>query len=206
MTSERKSAYILGGFAAVEGLWVMVNLSLNGWKFIRYLGFVRGRAGEWPGWVAAILVVALFVAYSCRLPSVRANLLQPSFLKALALCVAVAAGILEEVMFRKWVMDGVLSRGGGALYQVLASAFTFGAVHAIWGLMGKSLRAATGAMIATGALGGLLGIVYLLSNRSLAPCIAAHFLINSLIEPGLVLAATRGEMKALRSNRTHLSA
>ena len=36
--------------------------------------------------------------------------------------------------------------------------------------------------------------VYIMSGRSLAPCIATHFLINALLEPGLVLAAVSGQM------------
>jgi membrane protease YdiL (CAAX protease family) len=51
--------------------------------------------------------------------------------------------------------------------------------------------------VATGMLGVALAIVFVVGGRSLAPCIAAHFLINALIEPGLVLAATRGEMSEL---------
>jgi membrane protease YdiL (CAAX protease family) len=64
----------------------------------------------------------------------------------------------------------------------------------VWGLFGRSVRAARGATIATGALGAALAIVYLVAGRSLAPCIVTHFVINALIEPGLVLAACRGEM------------
>jgi membrane protease YdiL (CAAX protease family) len=198
MTAERKAALILGGCAALEGTWVVGNLAAHGWKLVRYLGFWPGRAGDGPGWIAAAVVAALFVANARRLPSVRENLLRPSFLKALAIALAVSAGILEEVIFRKWVMDALFVRNYGAVLQVLGAAFSFGIVHAIWGLMGKSLRAALGAMIATGVLGGMLGVVYLLAGRSLAPCIAAHFVINLLIEPGLVLAATRGEMGRAR--------
>ena len=199
MRAERKSALILGFFVVTEGLWCAVNLWLNGWGFFRYLGFGHDRAGTAGGWVTAGVVVLIFVGYACRLPSVRENLLRPSFLKLLAIGVAVFAGILEEVVFRKWVMDWLLAGGYGAGIQILGSAFAFGIVHAIWGLMGKSVRAAAGAMLATSFLGGMLALVYVLGGRSLAPCIAAHFLINVFIEPGLVLAATRGEMGRARS-------
>jgi hypothetical protein len=194
MTSERKSALILTGLAMTECGWVLLNLRLNGWRFIRYLGFAHGLVGTLAGWLGAAIVTALFITFSLRLPSVRANLFRPSFLKLLAIFVAIGAGILEEVMFRRWTMNWLMQHGHGAVVQVLGAGLLFGAVHAIWGLMGKNLRAALGAMLATGALGALLGMVFLLSGRSLAPCIAAHFLINLLIEPGLVLAATRGEM------------
>jgi membrane protease YdiL (CAAX protease family) len=194
MTNERKSAIILSGIATIECGWVVLNLRIGGWRFVRYLGFAPGLSGTVTGWVAAALVVAIFVAFALRLPSVRANLFRPSLLKLLAIALAIGAGILEEVVFRRWTMNWLMSHGYGAVIQVLGAGLLFGAVHGIWGLMGKSLRAAIGATLATGFLGSMLAIVFLLAGRSLAPCVIAHFLVNVLIEPGLVLAATRGEM------------
>jgi hypothetical protein len=194
MTNERKSAIILSGIAAIECGWVVLNLRISGGRFVRYLGFAPGLSGTVVGWVAAALVVAIFVALALRLPSVRANLFRPSFLKLLAVAVAIGAGILEEVMFRRWTMNWLMSQGCGGVIQVLGAGLLFGAAHGVWGLMGKSLRAAIGATLATGFLGSMLAIVFLLAGRSLAPCVIAHFVINLLIEPGLVLAATRGEM------------
>jgi len=115
-------------------------------------------------------------------------------LKFLAVLVAIGAGILEEVMFRRWTMNWLMAHGYGAIVQVLGAGLLFGLLHAVWGLMGRSVHVAASAMLSTGLLCLMLGIVYLLSGRSLAPCIVAHFLINLAIEPGLVLAATRGEM------------
>jgi len=195
MTSERKSGLILGGIAAVECGWVALNLQLSGWRFVRYLGFASGLSGNAAGWIAVPIVTAIFVAFALRLPSVRATLFRLSGLKVLAIAVAFGAGILEEVVFRRWTMNWLMAIGYGPIVQVLGAALFFGLAHGIWGLMGKSLRAAIGATVATGFLGGMLGIVFLLAGRSVAPCIVAHFVIN-LIEPGLVLAATRGEMNA----------
>ena len=59
----------------------------------------------------------------------------------------------------------------------------------IWGLFGGKWRIAIGATLATGILGGLLAVVYLLAGRQIAPCIWAHLLINLAIEPWLILAA-----------------
>jgi membrane protease YdiL (CAAX protease family) len=186
--SERKSAWILGGIAAVEGVWIFLNFVHNPGGFLRYTGFAPGQDGTTVGWLLAAVVAGLFVWQSVRLPSVRANLLRPSFLKILGLAVAISAGFLEEMIFRKWLMDYLRDQRIGAVLQVLASAITFGLAHGIWGLMGRSMRAAIGATIATGVLGAALALVYFAADRSLAPCIAAHFLINALIEPGLVLA------------------
>ena len=198
MTAERKSGVILAIIAALEVGWVLMNLQISGWRFIRYLGFAPGMSGNLAGWIAAVFATAIFVAFALRLPSVRENLFRPSFLKLLAIALAIGSGILEEVMFRRWTMNWLMAHGYGAVVQVLGAGLLFGAIHGIWGLMGKSFRAALGATIATGFLGMMLGIVFLLAGRSLAPCIVAHFLINLLIEPGLVLAATRGEMGSSR--------
>jgi membrane protease YdiL (CAAX protease family) len=98
---ERLSARILASIAAIEGLWVVLNFAQNPAGFMRYIGFAPGRAGAVEGWLLAGIVTAAFVWQSARLPSVRANLVRPSFLKFLGLAVAVTAGILEEVIFRK---------------------------------------------------------------------------------------------------------
>ncbi len=199
---ERLSAWILGTIAAIEGLGVVLNFAPNPAGFMRYVGLAPGRIGAIEGWLLAGLVTVAFVWRSARLPSVRANLLRPSFLKALALALAVTAGILEEVIFRKWLMDYLSDQGIGPFLQILASGLAFGLAHGVWGLMARSLRAAASATVITGALGVALGLVYVVAGRSVAPCIAAHFLIDALIEPGLVLAATRGEMRRAGNARS----
>ena len=190
---ERKAAAILFAIAAVEGAWCVVNVQAHPVKFMRYAGFVNAQAGV-LGWGLALAVAALFVASAVRLPSVRANLFALSRLKVLGLAVAVAAGLCEEAIFRKVLMDGLQHAGYGVALQIAASAAAFGVAHGIWGAFRGSVAAAIGATVATGLLGGALAIVYVASHRVLAPCVVSHFLINTLAEPGLVLAAVRGEM------------
>jgi hypothetical protein len=91
-------------------------------------------------------------------------------------------------------MDLMRNHGFHLAVQITASALLFGLAHGVWGLFCGSIRAAAGAVTATSILGFMLAIVYLLSHRIVAPCVLAHFLINLFIEPGLVLAAVRGEM------------
>ncbi|HEV3244312.1 MAG TPA: CPBP family intramembrane glutamic endopeptidase [Chthoniobacterales bacterium] len=196
MTNERKSAIILGLIAAIEGAWVLLNLYVNGTRFFSYLGFAPHIGGTPLGWLLAFVVTGLYVAAAVRLPSVRENLFRISWLKLLGIAVAISAGILEEVVFRRWIMNYLQDRHhAGLMLQIIGSGLAFGLAHGVWGLMGKSLRAAIGATAATGILGIGLAIVFVASGRNLAPCIVSHFLINLLIEPGLVLAATRGEMQ-----------
>jgi len=195
---EAKAALILAGILVVEGAWVVLNLLHNPAGFMRFLGFAPGRLGDPLGWFLAALVSAVFVYHGARMPSVRANLLRPSWLKLLALPMALAAGILEEAVFRRLLMDHLQAVGSGVAAQILVSGLAFGAAHGIWGLFGRSWRAALGATVATGVLGAALAGVYLLAGRSVAACVAAHFLIDALLEPGLVLAVLRGEMGRLR--------
>src|SRR5579872_5036978 len=134
-----------------------------------FLGFAPGRTGSVTGWVTAAVVVITFVSFASRLPSVRTTMLRLSGLKLLALAVAVAAGILEEAVFRKLLMDWLAREHYGAIIQILASGLAFGAAHGVWGLFGRSAKAAAGATTATGALGAALALVYVISGRSLAP-------------------------------------
>jgi membrane protease YdiL (CAAX protease family) len=191
---ENKAAAILAMIALSETVWVVWSAHVNPRKFFHYAGFDQASVSGLLGWMSALLVVIGFVYFSTRLPSVRANLFRPSWLKLLALLVAVASGFCEEIIFRKWLMDLLQHKGYGTTLQLAGSALAFGLAHAVWGLMRGSLRAAVGAMIATGGLGLAFALVYLASHRIVLPCIIAHFLINLLIEPGLVLAAVRGEM------------
>src|ERR1700739_1025120 len=150
---ENKAAIILGIIALSEGVWVVWSARLNPPGFFRYAGFDQAAAASVLGWASALLVVIGFVHFSRRLPSVGANLFRPSWLKLLALLVAVASGFCEEMIFRKWFMDLLQHKGYGPVLQLASSAVAFGFVHAVWGLMRCSLRAALGAMIATGGLG-----------------------------------------------------
>ena len=201
---DHKTALILGGMTIFEGLFVAFQAVPAPRSYFTWLGFLPGRHSPNPvGFPAALVVAVLFTAISAyRLPSVRANLVRPSWLKLLAVGVAVAAGILEEIAFRGLLMDSLHHHGIGPIVQVVVSAIAFGVAHGIWAIFGGHLRVGIGAVSATGAFGAALAVVYLMSGRSLAPCILAHFLLDLFIEPGLVLAATRGEMSRSQNSVT----
>lgn len=189
-----KAAFILTGIAAAEGLFVYVNMARGAAKFWQYTGFSDpGRAGL-VGWASALICAFLFIRFAALLPSVRQNLIHVSWLKLPGLLVAITAGLCEEVIFRKQLMDLMRNHGFHLAAQVIASAVAFGLAHGVWGLFRGSIKAAAAAVTATSILGFMLAGVYLLSNRIVAPCVLAHFLINLFVEPGLVLAALHGEM------------
>ncbi|HET6843576.1 MAG TPA: CPBP family intramembrane glutamic endopeptidase [Candidatus Angelobacter sp.] len=194
LSSEKKAGFILTAIAASEGTWVYFSLAGGQQRFWRYMGFSNPWGAGAFGWVLALLCTAFFVWSAMRLPSVRKHLIRLSWLKVLGLAVAGSAGLCEEAIFRKWLMDLLMKHGWLLPLQIGASALLFRLAHAVWGFFQGSLVTALRAMLATSILGLMLALVYVASHRILAPCIVAHFVTNLLIEPGLVLAAVRGEM------------
>lgn len=110
---------------------------------------------------------------------------------SLGVGIGVSAGFCEETVFRGFIMRQRADAGRGPTFQVICSALLFGAAHVGWGALahGSHLAAVLPALLSTAVLGGALGVVYLLSGRSLAPCVTAHALIDFAIEPWLLLFA-----------------
>jgi membrane protease YdiL (CAAX protease family) len=102
---ENKAAAILAMIALSESVWVVWSAHVSPRRFLHYAGFDQASTSGVLGWISALLVVIGFVYFSVRLPSVRANLFRPSWLKLIALLVAIASGFCEEIIFRKWLMD-----------------------------------------------------------------------------------------------------
>jgi hypothetical protein len=194
---------------AVKRTWIFmfVLLALYAWPFsflprgklgwlglAHFLGFGAPKAAPLRGWLLAALVVALFCAAAMRsYPLIRRHVFDWGAIKLVAIIFAFLSGVMEEVWFRYGLMNWAQSQGHGPIVQVLYSAVIFGAVHAVWGVAARNWKVATGSMIATGLLGAALAIVYLASDRVVAPCIWAHITINLVIEPWLLIAAmTRG--------------
>lgn len=75
------------------------------------------------------------------------------------------------------------------MVAVLLSGAVFGMAHAVWGLGHPSLRALALPVAWTTLLGLALASLYVRGGRSLGPPILAHILIDSVIEPGLILSA-----------------
>lgn len=175
-----------------EGAIVLYWLFTKQLLFIRYLGFGAGLAGTALAWVLAAVVAAAYVWSASRIADVRHHLVRPGTLKCVAIVAAVMAAVLEEVIFRKLVMDAMQARGYGPVWQILASGAAFGVIHLLWSF--KNIAAGVNAVLSTTILGCALAVVYIAGDRSLAPCVAAHFLITASIEPGLILAAVQDRL------------
>ncbi len=146
-------------------------------------------------WLLSVLIAIGYIWYTFKaVPFVRRMQLEFSGLKLIGIWAALASGVIEEIFFRKMLMDWVLSMGTGATIQVIVSAVVFGVAHGSWVLLRGDLKIALPVIVSTAVLGALLGIIYIVGERNLLPCIVAHTLINLIVEPWLILSAVSGKM------------
>lgn len=153
------------------------------------LGLSRDTFAPWFVWILALIITTSYVIYTFRvIPKVYKMQREISFFKLVGL-LTIVGGILEEVVFRRWLMDWLMGLGIGVIFQILISGIAFGLAHIMWGLFGKEKQFSKGAFIATSVLGSELAIIYLIGKRNIGPCIISHSLITLIIEPWLMLAA-----------------
>lgn len=196
----KQAQRIILALIGIQGALLVLMFSGAPAKLPSYLGFAPGLQGNAVAWAIATVVTIAYVYSAASMSAVKEWLFRIHRLKLLAFIAAVLAGVLEEVIFRKLVMDVVMVRGHGPVIQVLASALAFGLAHAVWGL--KSVAAGVNAVVSTTFLAAALAIVYLAGGRSLAPCVVAHVVITALIEPGLILAAVSDRIGLWRQRAT----
>ncbi|WP_017974739.1 CPBP family intramembrane glutamic endopeptidase [Actinopolyspora halophila] len=193
------------GFRNLAG-WILasVDVLLTGiivfWLVPDPAGFVTNEMGinaqtsqnPWA-WALALVGAVLYSAYTVRsVPFVNDHKFEFSPLKLLGIWAAVASGIVEEIVFRKKLMDLAAGWELHPGWQVLISAAVFGTAHAAWILMSGEVKIAVPVVVSTTVLGGLLAVVYVVAGRNVLPAIVAHTLVNIAIEPWLVLAAVSG--------------
>jgi uncharacterized protein len=169
------------------------------WRILRRKNDSLSRLGLWKssssiGWSVALLVAAFSVV-----PAVKGFhngalhlayskiLFEPSFFHiCAALILGFGAGFCEEIMFRGYVMTRLLDAGYGAVVQVIASGVLFGLAHGLYALS-NGVSVGLDIMSHTALLGALYAITYLLSRRSLMPCILAHLLNDAIVLPWVFL-------------------
>jgi membrane protease YdiL (CAAX protease family) len=190
---NNKSIYIiLISMIFLWGSFVLVSFFSDPLGFISYLGFTNSNSGTALSWALALVVVVLYCFSAAKISEVKSYMFKIDRLKVVAIVAAVFSGIMEEVIYRKWIMDYLESQDFSFILQVILSGLAFGMIHLLWGI--KNIKAGVNAFISTSLLGFALAIVYLVSDRSLAPCIVAHSIITALIEPGLLIAAKNDKL------------
>jgi uncharacterized protein len=198
MNDRRKTAWILGGLSLT--LFSPLAMVLVGYPIpmFQHLGFERDSIASPIAWILAAIVGIAYVAYTLKaIPFIAGMQREISLFKLLGIIAAVVGGIVEEVFFRRWVMDTLMFRGFASVTQVIISGIAFGLAHASWTLLSKrDLKFSLPAIISTSILGVFLAIIYLAGGRNLGPCIFAHIMINVVIEPWLMLSAVSGMWRA----------
>ena len=177
---------IMGCYA--WALTAMLHGAAPGWEG-RLLGFHPGAA---PAWALGALITVAYVRFSMsRLPLIRERVFDVTALKLVAIPFSLAAGFVEELMFRRDLMDALARAGLAWPGQLVLSALAFGGLHAVWGVFGGSWRATLRPMLFTGVLGAAYAALFLLDGRDVAPCIWSHVAIDLCIEPWLLMAVMR---------------
>ncbi len=170
---------IVGEWAALGVmLWIGRGQSMT----LRDLGW--GRPTSWGALGLGVLVAAIYCAMTSANPQVGLRLIEWSPLKLLALVAALTAGIVEETVFRGYVVTVLGRMNYPAATQVLVSGLVFALAH-VYGF--ASAFAYVISLGLTFMLGIALGIVYLAGKESLTPVILSHVLIDAVIEPWLLL-------------------
>lgn len=180
--------------AMVSEIIVLVFLLLH----LRRRGVRLRQIGLWApsparGWIAATGVAALFIWFNLTLPLRDQQTLAELSLFHIynSLMAGVTAGFMEEIFFRGFFMTELAWAGFGNAAQVTVSAILYGLVHSAWGITSGmfTLQMVGGAVVGTAIFGAFCSIVYLISRRSLMPVVAAHTVIDFVIEPWLFMVA-----------------
>jgi uncharacterized protein len=197
MSDRRKTALILGTTALFMFSPLAMSLFGRPIPLFENLGFSRGSIAPLLAWVLATVVAIAYILYTMRvIPLVLTKQKEISVFKLLGILAALVGGIVEEVIFRRWLMDMLMARGVGLILQVIISGIVFGLAHTAWILAKGDFKFTLPAILSTSILGILLAIVYLVGGRNLGPCIFAHVLINIIIEPWLMLSSVSGKWNA----------
>jgi hypothetical protein len=207
MTDRRKTALILG----MTSLFMFSPLAMSlFWRPIplfQNLGFGGESIAPPSVWILATITAIIYVVYTMKvIPLVFTKQKEISLFKLLGILSAMIGGIVEEVFFRRWLMDLLMSRGVPSILQIVISGVAFGLAHTIWIITRGDFKFTIPAILSTSVLGILLAFIYLVGGRNLGPCIYAHVLVNTVIEPWLMLSSVSGKWRHNRSDPVTLLA
>jgi membrane protease YdiL (CAAX protease family) len=194
-SKRRKTGLIMTSMSLF--MFTPVLMQMFGYRIAIFndIGLSKNSLAPWYAWIMALAVTLLYVLYTFKkIPFVFKMQKEVSLFKLIGL-LSIIGGLIEELVFRKWLMDLLATKGYGIIIQLLISAIMFGLIHIIWVIFSRDMKFLVGAFISTFLLGMLLGFVYLIGNRNVGPCIISHGLINIIIEPWLLLAAISRDWK-----------
>jgi membrane protease YdiL (CAAX protease family) len=152
-------------------------------KFYKRLGVTLRDAGWGAPSSRPIIAFSLaaafgYIGYAALIPEIGANITEISLFKIWGVVVGVSAAIVEEIVFRGFLMARFEQARIRPIIQVCLTAVAFGLLHLGFGLWG---------VVCTFTLGIVLGVLYVFGKRSLTGPIVCHGVINAAIEPWLLL-------------------
>jgi membrane protease YdiL (CAAX protease family) len=176
--------------ALINGLPAVVVIALVGYATVRW---GRTRPDGWAvtpdrfidGWATAggaalatlpVVVVANLIEPGARVSRPDAEGLP---LAVIITVMVVAAPVLEELVFRGWLLGALAPTGLGTVGAVVVSSLVFGAAHVITGVYGWLGFALTTAS-------GLVYAISVVASGSLVPAMIAHAVGN--LSAALMLA------------------
>ncbi len=137
-----------------------------------------GRPTTIPAIVLGLVFASGYAIYTLSNPLIRSHATEISLFKLAGIVVGVVGAIVEECVFRGYIISELERMKVSALTQVLVSGVSFGIIHIGFDLVGVLLTFVMGVAMAT---------AYVIGKRSLTPGIVSHVLINIMIEPWLLL-------------------
>jgi len=156
------------------------------------LGWRRSGGVIWP-----VFALACGAAYAIQLLGrvlVPDHELDVGLIKVVGVVVAVFAAIVEELVFRGYLLSEMKRRGTSAVWCVIASGVAFATIHGGPGLLGSivplTMFGSGPSVLTTFAMGALLGILYLGSRQALLPCILCRASVCVVVEPWLLVRRT----------------
>ncbi len=147
----------------------------------------QGRSLKDIGWgkpttlpaIALGIVFALgYVAYTLGNPLIGSNATEFSLFKLSGVVVGIVGAIVEECVFRGYLISELERIKVPIVVQILVSGISFGIIHIGFDWAG---------VLVTFVMGTVMATAYVIGKRSLMPSILSHALINILIEPWLLL-------------------
>lgn len=159
--------------------------------FADYVGINETMLDIPEAWVVALCTAVGYVAYTaCMVPLVRSNIFVfRGLLKWIGIYAALSGGLVEELVFRRMLMDWLYWGECGIVIQIFVSGVAFGLVHLSWSLFGGSWRVGMASFLSTTVLGLLLAVLYIIADRNVLPTVMAHIIINIFVEPWLIMNA-----------------
>jgi membrane protease YdiL (CAAX protease family) len=130
MNDRAKTALILGMTSAFMVSPLVMSLFWQPIPLFKNLGFSRESIAPPLAWILATITAVVYVYYTMKvIPFVLTKQKEISLLKLIGIFAALVGGIVEEVFFRRWIMDMLMSGGFASIIQVVISGVAFGLAH-----------------------------------------------------------------------------